>query len=117
MSSVAAVLNRELQVWRPTTTPDGAGGSTTELLQQPDPVPAKVDQPSATEQTVAAATGSKHSHDIYLLPGAPVRRLDELRDPETGERWRVLAVLGPSSPAYRKALAELLQTEGEPDHG
>ncbi|MCZ4604989.1 head-tail adaptor protein [Streptomyces sp. Lzd4kr] len=106
-------LNRELEVWRPETADDGHGGQTTSHALQPDPVRAKVDQPSATEQLVAAQTTSEHSHDVFLLPSADVRRGDELRDATTGEQWRVLAVIGPSTARYRKALCQLIQGEGE----
>ena len=108
-------LNRELAVWRPERTPDGYGGQTTSHVQQPEPVRAKVDQPSATDRLLAAQTSSKHSHDIFLLPDADVRRLDELRDASTGESWKVLHVIAPSSTRYRKAQSELVQGEGEPD--
>lgn len=112
---IAHWLNRTLQLWRPEETPDGHGGVQTTYVRQPDDVRAKVDQPSATDQLLAAQTNSKHSHDVFLLPNADVRRLDELRDETTGEAWKVLAVVGPSSPRYRKAQAELIQGEGEPD--
>lgn len=108
-------LNRSLQVWRPRSTDDGYGGQTTTHVQQPEPVRAKVDQPSATDQLLAAQTRSKHSHDVFLLPDADVRRLDELRDASTGESWKVLHVVAPSSTRYRKAQSELIQGEGEPD--
>lgn len=108
-------LNRQLEVWRRQTADDGHGGQTTALAQQPDPVAAKVDQPGVTEGGTGAATSGEHTHDIYLQPGADVRRLDELRDASTGERWQVRQVLGPSTARYRKAQSQLIQTEGEPD--
>ncbi|MFJ4687058.1 head-tail adaptor protein [Streptomyces sp. NPDC088789] len=109
-------LNRSLTVRRPVSVPDGYGGQTTTLVDQPDPVRAKVDQPSAADRTLAAQSRSEHSHDIYLLPGAGVRRGDELHDPATGQQWRVLAVVAPSTTRYRKVQAQLVQGEGEP-HG
>lgn len=108
-------LNRQLQVWRPATADDGHGGQTVTLVLQPDPVAAKVDQPGVAEGGAGAATSGEHTHDIYLMPGADVRRLDELRDAATGERWQVREVLGPSTARYRKAQSLLYQTEGEPD--
>jgi hypothetical protein len=108
-------LNRELAVWRPRSTDDGYGGQSTTHVEQPEPVRAKVDQPAAADRLLAAQTSSKHSHDIYLLPDADVRRLDELRDASTGESWKVLHIFGPSSTRYRKAQSELIQGEGEPD--
>jgi hypothetical protein len=106
-------LNRPLQVWRPQGEDDGHGGQEVTYVRQADDVRAKVDQPSASERLLAAQTDSEHSHDIYLLPAADVRRGDELRDDGTGEKWRVTAVLGPSTPRYRKAQAQLIQGEGE----
>jgi hypothetical protein len=108
-------LNRQLEVWRPEGTPDGHGGEQITYVRQSDDVRAKVDQPSATDRLLAAQTSSEHTHDVFLLPAADVRRLDELRDTTTGETWRVLAVIGPSTARYRKAQSELIQAEGEPD--
>ncbi|WP_340382320.1 head-tail adaptor protein [Streptomyces sp. SS7] len=108
-------LNRQLEVWRPQTADDGHGGETTALALQPGPVAAKVDQPGASEGGTGAATAGENTHDIYLMPGADVRRLDELRDPATGEAWTVRHVVAPSSTRYRKAQSLLIQTEGEPD--
>ncbi|MFJ6386445.1 head-tail adaptor protein [Streptomyces sp. NPDC091972] len=112
---ITHLLNRKLEVWRPVSSPDGYGGQSTTLALQPAPVAAKVDQPSASDRLVAAQTDSDHSHDIYLQPSADVRRGDELRDEATGEQWRVFAVVAPSTPVYRKAQAQLIQGEGEPD--
>ncbi|MFJ9382024.1 head-tail adaptor protein [Streptomyces sp. NPDC101455] len=112
---ITHLLNRTLEVWRPVSSPDGYGGQTIALALQPAPVAAKVDQPSASERLVAAQMRSDHSHDIYLQPSADVRRGDELRDADTGEQWRVLAVVAPSTPVYRKAQAQLIQGSGEPD--
>ncbi|WP_327376201.1 head-tail adaptor protein [Streptomyces sp. NBC_01216] len=114
MSGPGRHLNRVLEVWRHTTTPDGAGGQTTLLVQQ-DSVRAKVDQPSASERLVAAQTGSRHSHDVYLRPAANVKRGDELRGTDglgQAQAFRVLSVVQPSRPVYSKALVELIQSEG-----
>jgi len=108
-------LNRTLQVWRRVGTDDGYGGQTSTDVRQPDDVRAKVDQPSASERLLAAQTSSEHTHNIYLLPDADVRRGDELRGEATGERWRVLHVVAPSTARYRKAESQLIQGEGEPD--
>jgi SPP1 family predicted phage head-tail adaptor len=104
-------LNRELEVWRPATSPDGLGGRTTTLVQV-GTVRAKVDQPSAADRLLAAQTNSLHTHTVYLLPTADVSRGDELRG--AGQRLRVHHISEPSSPNYRKAEAELTQTEGSP---
>jgi SPP1 family predicted phage head-tail adaptor len=110
---IGHLLGRELAVWRPTRTPDGYGGHTTELVQQPDTVAAKVEPPSATERMVAAQARSEHTHNVYLLLTADVRRGDELRG--DGQSFRVLDVGEPSSPVYRKAQTQLIQSEGEPN--
>lgn len=111
--SIGHWLNRPLQVWRPATEPDGAGGQTTTYVRQEDDVTGKVDQPSVNERLLAQQAQSEHTHNIYLLPGADVRRGDELRDGTTGEVWRVMSVVGPSSTRYRKCEAQLIQSEGE----
>ncbi|MFI2431986.1 head-tail adaptor protein [Streptomyces sp. NPDC018693] len=114
-AGIGRYLNRQLQVWRPTTVPDGYGGQTVTLVLQGS-VRAKVDQPSPTERLVAAQTTSRHSHNVYLLPGADVRRGDELRGTDplgTNQVFRVQAVVQPSTPVYSKALVELTQGEGE----
>ncbi|URM90415.1 head-tail adaptor protein [Streptomyces sp. MRC013] len=108
---ISHLLNRELAVWRTVTADDGAGGQSSTRVQH-GTVPAKVDQPSATEQMVAMQAGSGHSHSIYLLPDADVRRGDELRGADEGgatQTFRVLAVVRPSAPVYAKALCELTQ--------
>ncbi|MEU9777435.1 head-tail adaptor protein, partial [Streptomyces sp. NPDC047968] len=104
--SIGRHLNRVLEVRRPTTTDDGAGGQSTTLVLQ-GTVRAKVDQPSTTERIVAAQSGSRHSHDVYLHPGADVARGDELRGTDalgTAQTFRVLSVVQPSRPVYSKAL-------------
>ena len=114
MSRIGRYLNRQLEVWRPTTVADGAGGSDTTLVLQ-GTVRAKVDQPSPQERLIAAQAGSKHSHDIWLLPSADVRRGDELRGADvlgTVQAFRITAVVQPSRPIYSKAFAELVQQEG-----
>lgn len=113
---VSHLLNRSLEVWRPVTAPDGHGGQNVVPVLQ-GTVAAKVDQPSATEQLVAAQGQSEHSHSIYLLPAADVRRGDELRGADAlgaAQVFRVLSVVRPSTPVYCKALAELIQSEGDP---
>jgi hypothetical protein len=113
--SIGRYLSRTLEVWRPQTAPDGAGGEQTTLVAV-GTVRGKVDQPSPTERMIAASTTSRHSHNVYLLPSADVRRGDELRGTDargTAQRFRVQAVVQPSAPVYSKALVEDLQSEGE----
>lgn len=113
----ARLLNRSLEVHRPQSSDDGHGGQTT-VLALVGSVRAKVDQPSPSERMVAAQSASRHSHDIYMLPTADVRRGDELRGTDAlgnPQVFRVQSVVQPSTPVYSKALVELTQGEGEPD--
>ena len=115
--SIGRYLNRRLEVWRPQTSDDGSGGQDLTLVEVGS-VRAKVDQPSPTERLIAAQAQSRHSHDIYLLPSADVRRGDKLRGTDAlgnHQEFRVQSVVQPSTPVYSKALVELIQTEGEPD--
>ena len=106
---ISRMLNRTLEVWRPTTVPDDMGGSTETLVQLAS-VTAKVDRPTTEEQKVAAQWQSEHSHNVFLRPTADVRRGDELRG--NGQVFRVLAVSEPSIPRYQRANCELIQSEG-----
>ncbi|WP_228995320.1 phage head closure protein [Streptomyces sp. DH8] len=107
---ITHLLTRVLEVWRTTTTDDGYGGQETALVRRGD-VPAKVDQPSASEQLLAQQTGARHTHSVYLLPDADVRRGDELRG--DGQVLRVRSVVAPSGPVYRKAECELTEEEDD----
>ncbi|MFJ4987898.1 head-tail adaptor protein [Streptomyces sp. NPDC088732] len=112
--SVGRYLNRQLEVWRPTTVPDGAGGQETTLVLQ-GTVRAKVDQPSPTERLVAAQAGSRHTHDIWLSPRADVQRGDQLRGTDglgQAQAFRIGSVVQPSRPVYSKAFAEIIEKEG-----
>ncbi|MFE0270814.1 head-tail adaptor protein [Streptomyces sp. NPDC058992] len=114
MSRVGRYLNRRLEVWRTVAVPDGSGGENTALVLQ-GTVRAKVDQPSPTERLTAAQAGSRHSHDIWLLPTADVQRGDELRGTDRlgqAQVFRVQQVVQPSQPIYSKAFVELIQREG-----
>ncbi|EFC78732.1 phage head closure protein [Parafrankia sp. EUN1f] len=102
-------LNRELEVWRPATEDDGAGGQTVTQLPA-GTVPAKVDEASAAERVLAAQAGAELTHVAYLEPEADVLRGDELRG--GGQAFRVDSVVEPSSPRYRKA--SLVQVQAEP---
>lgn len=106
---VTHLLNRRLEVWRPTHVEDEGGGRSTTFVRQTD-VAAKVDQPSASERMLAAQAGSEHTHSVYLQPDAAVLRGDELRG--DGQTFRVLSVVQPSAPVYSKADCQLIQKEG-----
>ncbi|WUI00209.1 phage head closure protein [Spirillospora sp. NBC_00431] len=109
MTSIEHWLNRVLEVWRPETTDDGAGGQDVTYVRKDD-VAAKVDQPTTAERMLAAQAGTDHDHTVYLAPSADVRRGDELRG--DGQVLRVLSTVTPSTPRYLKAACELTQTEG-----
>ncbi len=111
MIGVGRRLNRVLEVWRPGTAPDSAGGHITTLVQA-GTVRAKVDQPSASDQREAGQNSSQHTRAVYLLPGADVRRGDELRG--GGQALTVHHVYGPSDANYRRADCQETQTEGSP---
>lgn len=100
-----------LEVWRPTTTPDPLGGQTLTLVQQTS-VPAKVSQPTATEQVEAQRAGSSLMMIVHLRPDADVRRGDELRRAD-GDNLRVKYTIVPSEPAYLRADCEQIQPEGQ----
>lgn len=97
-------------MWRRTFTADGSGGRTATWAQV-GTVRARVSQPSAAERTVAAQSGAVHTHAIYLLPDADVRRGDELRG--EGQRFEVHAVFEPSATVYRRADCQEVQPEAE----
>ncbi|WP_299542030.1 phage head closure protein [uncultured Streptomyces sp.] len=105
---ITHLLNRQLAVWRTVTTDDGYGGQQT-AHQAVGQVRAKVDQPSASERMLAQQGGVPHTHTVYLQPGADVRRGDELRG--DGQVLRVLSVIAPSAPLYRRAECELREQE------
>ncbi|MGW2547496.1 phage head completion protein [Kitasatospora sp. NPDC001574] len=111
MIGIGHQLTRTLEVWRPSSEPDGLGGRRTTLVHIGE-VRAKVDQPSASDRLVAAQSGSRHTHTVYLLPAADIARGDVLRG--DGQTLTVHHVTGPSSPTYRRAEAELTQSEGAP---
>lgn len=114
MRGVGHTLNRILEVHRLETADDGHGGQSTQLVLK-GTVRAKVDQPSPTERLIAAQGESRHSHNVYVLPTADVRRGDELRGTDAlgnAQVFRVESVVQPSTPVYSKALCELTQSEG-----
>ncbi|OHV42192.1 hypothetical protein BBK14_11260 [Parafrankia soli] len=115
MVSIAHHLNRILSVYRPSTTDDGYGGQDVSLDLVAGDLPAKVDQPGAAEQEIAAQWGATITHVGYVLPGADVLRGDELRgDDGYGviEVFRVQYAIRPSQPRYLKL--GLFRRQAEP---
>jgi hypothetical protein len=106
---ISHLLNRTLEVWRPATVDDGAGGQQTTRYQAGHE-PARLSQPSAAERTAAQQAGATLTQVIYFAAGADVMRGDELR--ADGEVYRVLATVVPSEPAYLRADCERTQAEG-----
>lgn len=107
--SVRALLRSRREVWRSVRTPDGLGGWTV-AASQVDTVRCKVDIPSAEERNSGGQWSAEHTHTVFLLPTADVRRGDELRGGALP--LRVLAVIEPSGPRYRKAVCSADQPEG-----
>lgn len=108
------LFTRPLELWRPSPgTSDGGGGTEGGGFAKvgDEPLLAKVDQPSAREQLVAATAGATLSNVIYFDGVVGVRRGDELRDPDTGEVWLVRSVVRPSDPDYTRANCEQRQEE------
>lgn len=107
------LFTRPLELWRPTSEPDGSGGVVEGFDQVGDqPLMGKVDQPSAKDLRIASAQGATLTHSIYFDGDVDVRRGDELRDPAPGGRvYEVHATVQPSEPIYTKAFAEIRQTE------
>ncbi|MFP3968423.1 head-tail adaptor protein [Actinomadura fulvescens] len=106
--SVRAMLRDRRDVWRPSMVSDGMGGHT-RTLAKVGAVRCKVDQPEAKERETADQWGTEHTHSVYLTASADVRRGDELRGGPLV--LRVLAVVEPSGPRYRKALCSAAQVE------
>jgi len=103
------LLNRVVEVWRPTIVGDGSGGQIVTFAQVGE-LPAKIDQPTAEEREEGAQWGAQLTHIARMMPGADVRRGDELRG--DGQVYRVLAVVTNSRNTYTRALCERTQPEG-----
>lgn len=104
-------LRETLTVWRPTSTSDGQGGSSTTLAQVGS-VRAKVSQPAAAEQIEAQQAGTSMTMIVHMRPTADVRRGDELRRAD-GDHLRVKYTIHPSEPEYLRADCEQIQSEGQ----
>jgi len=88
---------------------DGMGGTIRTEVSRGE-YAAKVDLPTADEQVIAAQAGSKHTHNVFFEPSTDVRRGDFLT--RGSQKFRVISVIGPSHPVYKKAECELIQSEG-----
>ncbi|MFC4333865.1 phage head completion protein [Salininema proteolyticum] len=109
---ISHLLNQALTHQRPTTVPDGAGGSTTTMVDLAVKA-CRVSQSTASERLYGAQAQADHAQPIYFAPGEDVRKDDQLGD-DDGRAWRVTAVIRPSKAAYVRADVELIETRGAP---
>lgn len=102
-------LNSTLDVLRPSRTPDGAGGSTEQLVSA-GTIRAQVNQPSAEERLAAAQLGANLTHVVHTIAMADVERGDRL---DTGgpQLLVVVAVLTDSRRTYKRLECEVTQSE------
>lgn len=116
---VRRLLNTTVEVWRPSTTDDGSGGQTTDVLLVDARVRARVSQPApaggdtGANRTDGNQSGADLITPIYFAPGQDVRRGDEIRAPG-GRVFDVDAVVDPSEVAYVRADCTRRQPEGTP---
>lgn len=103
---VTHLLNRSMQVWRPTATAD-AGGGQDETLAHLDTVPVRLSRPTDREREISQQERGWVDYDVYLAPDTIVARRDELRDDEL--TLKVLATMQPSEPIYTRARCEQQQ--------
>lgn len=104
-----------LEIWRPKSVPDGAGGRTKGVPALVATFNGKVDQPSsevAGERVTASQAAAELLTPIYFEGVVDVRRGDEIRDTCGKNRYRVISRVRPSTPVYTKAFCEILQEEG-----
>lgn len=112
-ATVGHLLNDSVEVWRPSTVPDEGGGQVVTYTQV-GVERARLSQPSTStrrnvDEQEADQPHAELTHQVYLAPGADVRRGDELR--QAGLVLRVVATVTPSVPAYLRADAVSRQEE------
>lgn len=113
---ISHLLNRTLDVWRPETAPDGAGGQTVTYAQIGH-VRVQANQPTTEERLLAQQAGVNLSHIVHARFGVDVARGDELdgdlpSDVAAGRRLRVISAVSNSRQTYTRIEAEITQTEG-----
>ncbi|HVK21372.1 MAG TPA: head-tail adaptor protein [Actinokineospora sp.] len=106
---IGHLLNRAAEVWRRSEVDDGIGGRDT-LWVKVAAVRARFSQPGVAERDAGPTNLGDLTHQVYLAPGADVRRGDQVRDGALV--LRVMAVLTPSAEIYLRADCEQLQAEG-----
>lgn len=111
MVAVGQLLVSRRDVYRKHMVDDGAGGRVT-TWEYVATVPCRVSQPRPTERAIAMQMGAEAPTPVYCAPDADVRRGDELRDPDTGQRLRVVATVRPSVAVYLRADCHQVEAEG-----
>lgn len=116
---LTALLNRNVDLYRVQTVPNGYGGFTEQRVFVKD-VWIRVSQPSATELVMARTAvgpqqgGAEFRFPVYSDPDELIYRNDELVDNETGQMFRVVAVISPSAhDVYLRMDCEFIQEQPE----
>lgn len=99
--TITHLLNRDLERWRRTDTPDGSGGYESSWVQV-DTVAARLSSPSPAERQTAAQEGVDVSHVAYLHPDSDVARGERLVDGDLNVE--VVSVVTPSVAHHRRAV-------------
>ncbi|PRX90827.1 phage head completion protein [Allonocardiopsis opalescens] len=109
---VGRLLRTPVQVWRPVLADDGGGGQTRTWAQVAT-VRGRRAQPTSVQREVGDQDGARLAAVWYFLPGADVRRGDELRRAGVTEVDLVTAAFEPSEPGtYLRADCTSRQAEG-----
>lgn len=95
--SIEALLDRSVEIRRPSRIGDGKGGDATTFVAV-STVPGRVRPASAREAFVADRPEAQVSHVAYLPTGSDVRTRDRLD--LGGKTYEVVAVRTPSKPSH-----------------
>ena len=107
---IGHLLNRTVDVHRPSTATDEVGGQTV-TLQDVGTARVKIGQPTTEERRTAGQWEAELTHVVHAHRGADIQRGDQL-DPGDGYRLRVLATIQDSHRTYLRADCEAFQPEG-----
>lgn len=116
--SIGHLLNRDVEIWRTTRTPDGAGGwHQTRVFSHV--LPARISRASVGERTFTRSevgdmqSAAELTHILYFDDGADVRRGDRVRDPVyDDEEYRVIGTQRSTNPeVYIRAETERIERE------
>lgn len=115
--TVTHLLNRQVEVWRNSRTPDGAGGWATKRVYSHD-LDVRVSRARINEVRIVRSqigpmqAEARVTHIVYADGDADVLRGDELRDDTYAEQFRVIGTQLATGPdVYLRAEAELIETE------